>query len=148
MKKLIGLMLLLSACGTKEKAFIDPAFNEYVQDFEMKVGVPVNGVDIVFKPTQYPTLGVCWSGGTGNNKIEIDPTHWKKMSKYGREQLIYHELGHCVLGLKHNNGEVEINNWTVEGSIMNSYWFGNAWYYLKYNEKYKQALKNNTLVKE
>ncbi len=145
--KLIALMLLLSACGTKEAGIVDPAFNEYVQDFEMKVGVQVNNVDITFEPTKYPVLGECWSGGS-KNKVKIDPTQWAKMNKYAREQLVYHELGHCVLGLKHNDGEVEINGWTVEGSIMNTYFFGNAWYYVNYNEKYKQALKNNTLVKE
>lgn len=146
--KMIALMLLLSACGTKEKAIIDPAFNSYVQDFEAKVGVPVSGVDIMFKPTEYPAIGVCYQYSSGKNKIEVDPTRWASMDEYGREQLMYHELGHCVLGMRHNDAEVSMGGWMVEGSIMNSYWFGNAWYYLKWRENYKQAMKNNTLVKE
>jgi hypothetical protein len=147
MKKLIALMLLLSACGTKVNTTVDPALVSYVQDFEMKMGVPANNTDVVFKPTSYPTIGVCYRGGE-KNKVEIDPVQWTKMDGYGKEQLIYHELGHCVLGLSHNDGTFEMDGWNLPGSIMNTFWFGNAWYYVKYNEKYKQALKNNTLVKE
>lgn len=146
--KLIALMLLLSACGTKEKSIIEPSLVSYVQSFEMKIGVPVNNVDVVFKPIKYPTIGLCYRGGGEKNKVEIDPVQWKKMDEYGREQLMYHELGHCVLGLGHNDAEAKLDGWMVEGSIMNSYWFGNSWYYLKYRENYNQALKNNTLVKE
>lgn len=144
--KLIALMLLLSACGPKERGAIDPAFDSYVQDFEMKVGMPVTGVDIVFAPTEYPAIGVCYQYSSGNNKIHVDPKKWASMDGYGREQLMYHELGHCVLGQGHNNAEIKLGRWTVEGSIMNSYWFGNSWYYIKYNSQYKQALKNNTVA--
>jgi len=107
MKKLMILMLLLSACGKKIDGVIDPAFDQYVQDFEMKVGVPVSGVSVTFKPTEYPVLGVCIYGGE-IAKVEIDPTQWERMDSHGREQLIYHELGHCVLGRGHDDRKVRL----------------------------------------
>ncbi|MEN9613673.1 MAG: hypothetical protein RLZZ628_4487 [Bacteroidota bacterium] len=33
--------------------------------------------------------------------IEIDSVNWKKRSIYDKEWLVYHELGHCVLGRDH-----------------------------------------------
>lgn len=46
--------------------------------------------------------GLCskWS-----NKIRIylDEGIWLRLDDIGREMLIFHELGHCVLGLEHNN---------------------------------------------
>ena len=39
-------------------------------------------------------------------------------------------------------GEMEL-----PASIMNTYFFGESWFYMDNNEKYKEALKNNTTVK-
>lgn len=147
MKKLMILMLLLSACGKKIEGVIDPTFTSYVQDFEMKIGVEVNGVSIRFKPQTYPVLGVCKSGGE-IAEVEIDPTQWEKMNDIGREQLIYHELGHCALGRPHDGRKTKLNNVTVEGNIMYPYFFGEDWNYIRYREQYKVALKNNDIVKE
>lgn len=141
----LALVLTLSACGRKGQ--VDPAFNAYVRDFEVKIGVGVNNVDISFRKLNAPTIGVCYSGGQFN-QINIDPDFWATMNESGREQLMYHELGHCVLGLGHNDELSTLDNMVVEGSIMNKYWFGHTEYYEKYKENYKQALKHNTVVEE
>lgn len=141
----MAIILVLSACGRKGQ--IDPAFSVYVRDFETKIGVSVNNVDIKFGKLKAPTIGVCYDGGQFN-QIRIDPDFWETMDENGKEQLMYHELGHCVLGLGHNNELSTLDNMNVEGSIMNSYWFGNAGYYAKYKENYKKALKHNTVVEE
>jgi Zn-dependent peptidase ImmA (M78 family) len=37
------------------------------------------------------------------NKIFINKRKWDTLKESMKERLIYHELGHCVLGLKHDN---------------------------------------------
>lgn len=141
----MAVILVLSACGRKGQ--VDPAFSAYVRDFETKIGVPVTNVDIKFGKLKAPTIGMCYDGGQFN-QIQIDPDFWQTMNEDGREQLMYHELGHCVLGQGHNNETAILDNMNVEGSIMNSYWFGHAEHYSKHKEKYKQALKRNAVVEE
>ena len=143
--RFIFLALILCSCG--KKGTVDPAFQEYVQDFEINIGVKVTGVDIYFKAQKAPILGVCISGGS-IAKIEIDPEQWQKMGPYGKEHLIYHELGHCVLGRKHDDRLLAYNSGYIEGSIMNTYWFGDSWYYLKYRQQYKMGLKNNDVMQK
>jgi hypothetical protein len=143
-KLFLIIFLFLTSCGVKTT--IDSAFTSYVQDFEFKIGVPVANVDIYFKKLTYPTIGVCYRGSV-KNVVQIDPDQWNLSDDYGKEQTIFHELGHCVLGLQHNDARATLDNQNVEGSIMNTYFFGNKPYYIKYHENYKQALKTNTLVK-
>jgi hypothetical protein len=52
--------------------------------------------------------------------------YWMIWDEARREQLMYHELGHCILGLRHNNNVVNsipesIMNWqNFKGSIYSS----------------------------
>lgn len=141
------ILIFLVGCGTKIEGVIDPAFISYAQDFELKMGVSISSISISFAPQKYPVLGVCKIRNMISD-IEIDPVAWNKMSGQGKEQLIYHELGHCALGRPHDNRTTVINNVKVEGNIMYPYFFGEDWNYIKYREQYKIALKNNDVVKE
>lgn len=144
-KSLLGVFGALVLFGCGHTARIDPAFLEYVDDFESHIGVAVTDTDIVFDELDGPTLGYCITG-QATNEIHIDRKSWSMMTKDGQEQLIYHELGHCVLGLEHNNLRTILDGYYVEASIMNAYWFGNRSYYSKYKENYKYALKYNISV--
>lgn len=138
------IVVLLLSCGERQ-GFIDPAFSSYVKDFENKIGVKVSNVDIRFEALKPPMLGLCITGG-GLEDIKIDPISWINMDDLGRELLLYHELGHCVLFMKHNDSRVILEGLNVEGSIMNAYWFGNTSHYRRYREQYKLALRRNALV--
>ena len=37
------------------------------------------------------------------NRVRLDSTFWNKMSIYEKELLLFHELGHCILGRGHLN---------------------------------------------
>lgn len=47
------------------------------------------------------TLGQCTVGMGTVPTIEIDFKHWGSLEEATRVALLYHELGHCVLGLSH-----------------------------------------------
>jgi hypothetical protein len=40
--------------------------------------------------------------------IRIDKKYWEQAGDYERSDLLYHELGHCVLGLEHANNPEDI----------------------------------------
>ncbi|MDQ3017087.1 MAG: hypothetical protein M3R25_10280 [Bacteroidota bacterium] len=49
-------------------------------------------------------IGQCsWNQNNAHN-IVVDEDYWKTASDLQREFLVFHELGHCVLGKEHNDG--------------------------------------------
>ena len=54
--------------------------------------------------------------------------------------------GHCAMYLDHDDRRVVVDGKEIQGSIMNSYWFGQTAHYRRYREEYKEALRTNTLI--
>jgi hypothetical protein len=50
---------------------------------------------------QGTVAGVCSTNNRGLRHITIDQNFWNKASSYTREMIVFHELGHCVLGRGH-----------------------------------------------
>jgi len=42
--------------------------------------------------------------------IRIDPSIWSEIAEPQREYLVFHELGHCYLGLGHNDDKDNDDN--------------------------------------
>jgi hypothetical protein len=150
-KAYILIAILLVGCG-KEKSdqhevYVDSALIDYIQDFEREMEVSAGHVSAKFADLDDPNIGMCYSWSDGRREIVIDTAAWKDMSGLGKEQLMYHELGHCALDLDHNDSTVITPGGnTIYGSIMNHYWFGQAWFYSSYRQQYKDALKENRLL--
>lgn len=143
--KILPLLLLLnSGCGSglaQKKHVIDPEFLQLVDLFELEQEVIVD-IDIEFKKIDYPTVGLCfYSVGLDNKKhglnIQIDPDFWNKSSNEQREELLFHELGHCILGRDHIETMLKYN---TPKSVMYPYVFESA--YKKHREYYVNELKN------
>jgi beta-lactamase regulating signal transducer with metallopeptidase domain len=49
------------------------------------------------------TLGQCKSYSNGSKAIVIDQLYWNRVNDREREYLVFHELGHCVLGREHKD---------------------------------------------
>jgi len=127
---LIFSLLFLASCGAEDLLTdnlyfadgnpvmddqIDSEFIEYVNQFRNE-GIK-RGVDIVYLPVEVSksdlsdrsspgrtVLGVCW---TNTKQVFIDTVEWE-MRKDLRPQLIFHELGHCLLGRGHNDSTPSI----------------------------------------
>lgn len=106
----------LVSCGNKS-AKVDPQFRTYVAGFESTVGADASDVDLAFKKLPPPTIGEC-NETDERAWINIDPIFWKSADTNQREELIFHELGHCVLGREHNNSLFSSG---CPKSIMNEY---------------------------
>jgi len=78
-------------------------------------------------------IGECerfWSGSRSNivrRIIRINPVFWANNQNNfaAKEELMYHELGHCILDRDHN--ETELPN-GIAASIMNPYHIGQSYY--------------------
>lgn len=111
MKMLLIAVLLLTGCSTcnHPQWDMDPEFYDYAAQFYLEwdllkgVTHPVADLSIRFAPQKELSavaknaVGVCDFDGN----IKILRSFWDKSSPSVREILIFHEMGHCVLGKKH-----------------------------------------------
>jgi len=139
------ILLTFANCGKQKDAYVDPAFATYVSDFENKIDVSTKGITIRFGKTEPPVIGICFRMDE-SNEVVINAEWWDYMTNLGREQLLFHELGHCAMYLDHDDRRVVVDGKEIQGSIMNSYWFGQTAHYRRYREEYKEALRTNTLI--
>jgi hypothetical protein len=128
MKYLI-LLFLITGCGKSLEDFIrmngnikkaktNPVFTPFIKSFEAEFKRRVK-VPIVLKTIDSKYAGVCLVYSDGYREIRINKDSWDYYSYEQKEQLIYHELGHCVFNKGHDNNLRE----NCPNSIMRSYMF-------------------------
>lgn len=112
-----GLIVFFQSCAPidvhhapKEADFeTDAIFIPYIQEFESYAGINTSSVPIGFDDLPNNWAGVCYrsrSGGvTLHAYIKIDRVKWSRTSDLQKYNLIFHELGHCVLNRKHVHTE-------------------------------------------
>jgi hypothetical protein len=103
---LLAVVLAISACGREPKLEIGREFEPYVERFKLKgneVGKPVSVNDLIVKfgQTEPKQDGVCETSDHTTPTIIINERAWRQMEDLGRESLMFHELGHCILGRSH-----------------------------------------------
>lgn len=96
---------LITSCSIPIMFTKDTEFAENIQEFESLYNVEVN-VSVIFTeamPDQ--EFGLCkyFTANDRRNIVYIDQNWWNNANFYARQQLLFHEFGHCIFGLKHNN---------------------------------------------
>ena len=136
--KRILIFLLCVGCQKpiKETRLVIPdEVKDYVSQFEMasKISgknIVVSSLDISFVPGGSMggnLIGLCILKGIETPRILIDKAFWDNASQWDRRELMFHELGHCVLNKRqHSTG------------IMSQYHLGPS----VYNETTYQFLDN------
>ena len=100
--------LCLVGCGSNAPPNIDPAFDSIVNKWNNLSTQQVN-VDIQFKSlaSSADIVGECQYTDDVSNPvgqiIYIDRTFWDNAADVVKEQMLFHELGHCVLLLIHHD---------------------------------------------
>lgn len=56
---------------------------------------------------KYPRVAVCYYY---ENIIKVNKNVWDRLSVSKREQTLFHEMGHCLLNLKHDDANLNIMN--------------------------------------
>jgi hypothetical protein len=108
--------------------------------FEKEINKEVK-IDIEYNKLDYPVVGVCISYTNGHKEVQIDPDSWFNFDENYKEELIFHELGHCILGREHDTSYID--EYRVPKSIMYPYIFGYA--YNEYKSYYMDELKNKNV---
>lgn len=102
---LVGTIL---SCKKQKSQLIPAEIDDYVISFFQDARD--NGLDIYLEDYDLSIEFTILEDATGtctlpSNVIGIDSLAWKQITEFGKKQLIYHELGHCILGRIHDNDQ-------------------------------------------
>ena len=159
MKQTLVLISLLNSCGRgpvddfvkkninpqddtshHRPTVVEPSIQPYLDRFELLYKADVS-IRIEFGDLKSPTAAVCNTWSDGYRDIDVNEEMWRKEGDLGREQVIFHELGHCILSRGHNDTLTTVGAYkNAAKSIMNSYTFGDSFVYKDNNSYYYTEL--------
>ncbi len=125
---IIGISFLtLSACEKEAvvvfvvEAPLQVYFDRFIDEAALRgldVEYPTSQVDAhIGNITEPNVIGQCSRSESSQHAITIDQRYWRSANDLQREYLIFHELGHCVLGRDHTD-DADTNDNCI--SIMSS----------------------------
>ncbi len=145
---LLLISLMVSACGRRQPVLKIDGFEEYVSLFEVRSSefgreTKVNDLIIEFGDLPNPReRGACEIVGDQTPRIVISRKKWDKLDEVARRQLLFHEMGHCVLFRDHRGGHTEDG---IPVSLMNPYAI-DSYTYAQFEEAYNQELFTHQLA--
>lgn len=126
------LLILTLACGGETHHSLQPSVDKFEQLLDVKIRFPVQFTDGL----RDNLVGVCYP--TFPKLVLIDSNWWAENTEpHKREQLIFHELGHCALGRDHMDTP---NNSGCLTSIMAANQWVSEWCYNDYYDYYINEL--------
>ena len=147
------LPLLLVSCGRDTGKLIAPKqtnadfrytreqiLEPWFKSFEQTYGIGTRSIATQFIKIE-DAVGQCHIWSDGSKRIDIDPDYWNSIPDLAKENLIFHELGHCALDLAHNENKIELEDDSIPESIMYPYVFGMNWNYKAFRNYYLKELK-------
>lgn len=97
----VPLYFTIVACSPIPKYPVPEPLQAFVEKFQEYVGYKFDDIEYSFYDSKTTQIGFC--SIIGNYKsVSIDNYYWNTSSDLGKEQLVFHELGHCVLKRQHN----------------------------------------------
>ncbi len=118
---LILLFLFLISCNDPHEYLVDDEFTQYVAQFELQaelhgktIDTETTGLIVEFADLKDNQAGLCHYEKPV--RIQIDRSYWQAVSKSQnaelmKEELLFHELGHGILGRSHTNSTLENGDW-------------------------------------
>ena len=105
------LLLLMSNCSKQTDSTIETElqihFDTFLNEAEAHdLNISLDQIDIgayVENIEKGGTLGQCKSYSDGSKQIVIDQPFWDNANDLEREYVVFHELGHCLLGRDHDD---------------------------------------------
>lgn len=135
---IVILALMVSGCYKVTNTTVDEEFLSYLDRFEHLIGVYPYDVSVLLVDQLKPGQdAVCKHG---RRLVYIKNSAWLQLTDNGREQLVYHELGHCFLELGHNSSLLPDG---CPASIMNPYTFGNSDCYAQHRDRLLASFKKD-----
>lgn len=143
---LIVALITQIGCGLARTTKTDEDFVKYVERFEQETGIKVQ-VPVFYGTIKEDFAAVCEVYSDGYKQIRVNSKYWTMLGELGKEELVYHELGHCVLNRDHTDSFTVLwpQGYSIPNSIMYPYVFGDSFFYSIYREHYVQELLNPEL---
>lgn len=155
MKKILALVMTLVSCGSNfTLASQDDDLASYVQRFEDVYGIEISDViSITFADLDSANtnhVGVCTVNDetTKSDYIQIDPNTWATFDDSTKEEVIFHEIGHCILDRNHTTA---VRDSVKYGRIPASIMFPSILdtnFYQRFHDYYRNELINNSVYKQ
>ncbi len=150
MKYLILSLVLLTGCSgslVKPGLHVNPEFIPHLEQFhkEAKANnrlIIIENLTIKFDGKLNDTNILAECEHAYYPIISFRPSFWDNASEEDRENVMFHELGHCILNLDHDEERIRtINNESIAKSIMYP-WPLDGNVYLRYRSYYIIELFN------
>lgn len=112
---LFSVVFLVSACG-RQMLYDTAIFESYVETFEKEsitYGMPTQVLELVIRfstELKNDVAGQCQRNPNASPLILINISYWEYLTPGQKEILLFHEMGHCVLGFGHDDTEKAIMN--------------------------------------
>lgn len=120
---------------------VDEEILPYYESFQNLYGVDISHIPANFVKTPSELAGQCFKYADGHREIVLNLRYWDVAADYARESLVFHELGHCALNLKHNENLMDtVEYGKVPESIMWPTNIGGSNYYKDYRGHYINQL--------
>lgn len=113
---LVLTAFLFTSCQKEEDLNVDnlyiaPELQPYFDLFEEEAAARGYDYDLdeenlegyLLRITEDDVVGQCNYNSDRPNRVTIDLGFWRRASSFDREMVVFHELGHCVLGLGHTD---------------------------------------------
>ncbi|WP_235298617.1 hypothetical protein [Portibacter marinus] len=128
MKYLISILTLtlFFACSKEyDLSSVDPEVQPFFDIFEEEAALRGIIVDLALEGIgaridnirDFSTVGQCQNTEEGERRILIERSFWSEYDHFGKEFIIFHELGHCYLDRNHDNA---VKSGNICESIMQS----------------------------
>ncbi len=148
--KLGILFIIFILCGCYKLPIltisIEPQFQEYVSQFESLYGIKIDGSIVSTEKVPFDSahvVAVCQNYGRNSrwNVVYVQRKFWDKADFHTRQEMLFHELGHCVMGLKDDLTITQMGGIpNVPRSIMYPWLFGDTLVYRENLEYYLKEL--------
>lgn len=109
------------SCNNPHEYLVDEEFTQFVRQFELQselhgktIDLEKTGLIVEFADLKDNQAGLCHYEKP--IRIQIDKSYWQAVSKSQnadlmKEELLFHELGHGILGRSHINSTLENGDW-------------------------------------
>lgn len=116
----VGILSLTTSCAssdyTREKGpgegthhrDVHPDLAYYVVEFERHWGQSIS-FKVTYGDLPNEAVGRCTVWDNGKKLVRIDQGYWNSVNSSVKEQLMFHELGHCALGREHNDDYISFS---------------------------------------
>lgn len=103
---------------------VDPELKPYLEEFKeiaFEHGVIINdsNMNFVFADTEENILGQCIIWNYGKRAVQISRRDWALLNNpEARYWIVFHELGHCLLSLDHQEGYIHKDGLLLPKTMM------------------------------